>query len=162
MHIREFRIGDEMSLHAVYYSAIHQLASKDYTSEQINAWAPAIFDRDLWVQRMQDICPFVVENEQKIVAYADIQFNGYIDHFFVAGASARQGIGTMLMNHIHIVAKTQEIAMLTADVSLTAQPFFQKFSFAIVERKLPVIRGVALSNALMRKLLAPYAETKAL
>lgn len=151
MITREFRIGDELALYQVFYSAIHEIASQNYTPEQINAWAPAEIDQDRWINKMRDINPFVVEVAGKIVAYADVQLNGYIDHFFVAGATARQGVGSMLMNHIHQSATTQSITTLTAHVSLTAQPFFTKFGFSIMEQCCPVIRGVAFSNALMSK-----------
>jgi putative acetyltransferase len=59
------------------------------------------------------------------------------------------------MEHIHQSARRQAIQVLTSDVSLTAQPFFAKFGFSIVEQRSPVIRGVVVPNALMRKALAP-------
>ncbi len=151
MIIREFRIGDELALYQVFFSAIHEIAHQDYTPEQINAWAPAEIDRDKWVYRMCSIKPFVVEIAGQIVAYADVQSSGYIDHFFVAGAVARQGVGSMLMNHIHQFATAQGITILTSHVSLTAQPFFTKFEFSVIEQCFPVIQGVVLSNALMSK-----------
>ncbi len=151
MIIREFRIGDELALYQVFFSAIHEIASQDYTPEQINAWAPAEIDREQWINKMREIKPFVVEIAGKIVAYADVQSSGYIDHFFVAGAVARQGVGSLLMNHIHQSATAQGVTMLTSHVSLTAQPFFTSFGFLIIEQCCPVIRGVALSNALMSK-----------
>ena len=153
MLIREFRIGDEMALHAVFYSAIHQTASKDYTPEQIDAWAPKQIDADVWVARMRGIRPFVVEADGDIVAYADVQPNGYIDHFFVSGACPRRGIGGMLMRRIHDAAAAQGIAELFADVSRTAQPFFERFGFVVVEYRSPVTRGVVVPNALMKKSL---------
>ncbi|MGZ4974189.1 MAG: GNAT family N-acetyltransferase [Limisphaerales bacterium] len=155
MYIRSFRIGDEHALHEVFYSAIHRLASKNYTPEQIEAWAPLNFDQKIWASRMQGIQPFVVEHAGQIVAYADVQANGCIDHFFVAASHARQGIGSTLMNHIHDVANVRSIAVLSSDVSLTAQPFFEKCGFTIIEQRSPVIRGVVVPNALMHKELAP-------
>lgn len=151
MHIRPFHPGDEPALHAVYHSAIHQTASKNYTPEQIHAWAPIDLDQYLWTKHIQGIQPFVVESAGEIVAYADVQSSGYIDHFFVAGVHARQGIGSLLMNHLQSVARAQAIATLTADVSRTAQPFFAKHGFVIVAQRLPVVRGVVVPNALMRK-----------
>jgi putative acetyltransferase len=101
---------------------------------------------------MREIRPFVVEDGRgQIVAYADVQPNGYIDHFFVSGARARQGIGTLLMNRIHDVARDRGIFVLTSHVSRTAQPFFRKFGFSLSEERTPVIRGVVVPNALMRK-----------
>jgi putative acetyltransferase len=101
MHSRDFRLGDEMALYAVFDSAVHQLASRDYTPEQINAWAPRTIDREAWVHRMQAIRPFVMEHSGHIVGYADVQSSGYVDHFYVSGTYARQGIGTKLMSRIH-------------------------------------------------------------
>ena len=150
MRIREFQLGDEAGLYAVFLSAIRELASKDYTPEQIEAWAPASFDPELWAKRMQGIRPFVVESNGRLVAYADVQPTGYIDHFFVSGPFARTGIGTMLMNRIHETALAQGIMVLTSDVSRTAQPFFAQFGFVVVEQRAPVIRGVTVPNALMR------------
>ena len=150
MHIREFQLGDEAGLYAVFLSAIRELASKDYTPEQIEAWAPASFDPEAWAKRMQGIRPFVVESHGKLVAYADVQPTGYIDHFFVSGPFARTGIGTVLMNRIHETALAQGISVLTSDVSRTAQPFFAQFGFVVIEQRAPVIRGVTVPNALMR------------
>jgi len=142
-------------LHAVFLSAVHGLASKNYTPEQVQAWAPRDLDQELWASRMQGIQPFVVEASGEIMAYADVQPSGYIDHFFVAAPYARRGVGSMLMNHIHKAASEQAITALTSDVSLTAQPFFEKFGFVVVEQRAPVIRSVVVQNALMRKELAP-------
>lgn len=154
MHIRPFRLGDERALHAVFHSAIHGLASKDYTAEQIQAWAPANLDQKIWARRMQCIQPFVVEQDRAIIAYADVQPTGYIDHFFVSAQWARQGVGTLLMEHLQAVAVAQPMTELSSDVSRTAQPFFARFGFTIVEQRTPVIRGVVVPNALMRKELA--------
>jgi putative acetyltransferase len=38
MHVRRFRPGEEPALFDIYYSAIHLVASSDYTDEQVNAW----------------------------------------------------------------------------------------------------------------------------
>lgn len=153
MKIRDFIIGDEPALYAVFYSAIHEIASQHYAPDQIGAWAPESPDMAIWTKRMQGIHPFVVEIDGQIVAYADVQPSGYIDHFFVSGPYSRRGIGTVLMNRIDDVAQAQEIDRLTSDVSRTAQPFFRKFGFKIVEHREPVIRGVMVPNARMEKQL---------
>jgi putative acetyltransferase len=132
VEIRRFLDGDEPALHAVFHSAIHGLACKDYTSEQIEAWAPQQVDPALWARRMRGIQPFVVVAPDGIAGYADVQASGYIDHFFVAARYARQGVGRLLMGRIHEEARTQGIGVLTSDVSRTAQAFFASFGFSIV------------------------------
>ena len=153
MLIREFRFGDEPALHGVYHSAIHQIAIRDYTAEQVNAWAPGTLDLEVWEKRMRGIKPFVAVADGEIVGYGDVQTNGYIDHFFVSGTCPRQGVGRLLMEQIHETAKQIGLSELTSDVSRTAQPFFEYFGFQVVEQRSPVIRGVIVPNVSMRKVL---------
>jgi putative acetyltransferase len=153
MNIRRFQPGEELALFEVYYSAIHFIAKNDYSEEQLNAWAPLDLDRQLWINRINGINPFVAEIDGQPVGYADVQQNGYIDHFFVSGHYPRQGIGKALMAFIHSEALRLNITELTSNVSRTAQPFFERFGFIVVEQRKPVIRGVEMQNALMRKSL---------
>jgi putative acetyltransferase len=95
----------------------------------------------------------VAEIDGQPVGYADVQQNGYIDHFFVSGHYPRQGIGKALMVFIHSEALRLNITELTSNVSRTAQPFFERFGFIVVEQRKPVIRGFEMQNALMRKSL---------
>jgi putative acetyltransferase len=100
---------------------------------------------------MRGIAPFVVEQDGKLIAYADIQASGYIDHFFVSALFARQGIGSKLMRRIHDEAAVKRIPTLWSDVSRTAQPFFERWGFTAVEEREPIVRGVVIPNARMKK-----------
>ncbi|ROZ63919.1 GNAT family N-acetyltransferase [Ramlibacter sp. WS9] len=150
MLVRRYREGEEPALFAVYYSAIHFVASRDYTPDQIEAWAPRDLDSRLWEARIRGINPFVAELDGTVVAYADIQASGYIDHFFVSGAYPRCGFGTMLMTRILKEARCLGLSEVTSDVSRTAQGFYERFGFRVVEHRNPVLRGVTIPNALMR------------
>ena len=153
MHVRPYQTGDEAALYQVYYSAIHKIAVRDYTAEQIEAWAPKAFDLAVWAERMHTIRPFVAEVDGRIAGYADVQPSGYIDHFYVSGDFPRQGVGRRLMDHLHTEAQGLALTELTSDVSRTAQAFFAHFDFQIVEQRFPVRRGVMIPNARMRKAL---------
>ncbi len=153
MNIRRFHHGEEPKLFNIFHSAIHLIASRDYTNEQVHAWAPSSVDADLWARRMRGIKPFVAELDGELVGYADVQGDGYIDHFFVSGHHPRQGIGKALMEALEAEARSLGLQELTSDVSVTAQPFFEHFGFLVVEHQRPVIDGVEMLNARMRKLL---------
>lgn len=181
MRIRRFRLGDEPALFQVFHSAIHLVAARDYTLDQIEAWAPADLDQDIWRDRMRGIRPFIAElagglshaktddraglpaaeparaPETIIVGYADVQESGYIDHFFVSGHYPRQGIGQALMARLHEEAAHMGLTELTSDVSRSAQPFFAHHGFEIIEHRYPERRGVVIPNALMRKRLIKRA-----
>lgn len=154
MLIRRFQSGDGAALRRVFHSAVHRVASADYSPEQIEAWAPDSVDLDGWEQHMQSLNPFVAVEGDEIVGYADIQRSGYIDHFYVSGHHPLRGIGTQLMHALHEEAARFQTTELTSHVSKTAQPFFGRFGFQVVEQRSPTIRGVIVPNALMRKSLA--------
>lgn len=151
--LRRFAPGDEHALWDVHRSAIECLASKHYTPEQIQAWLPAEHERADWMVRVRRLAPFVALQGERIVGYADLQPDGLIDHFYVSGPHAGQGVGTRLMRRLHAEAARRGLAALHAHVSLGAEAFFGRFGFEVIERRLPVRRGVALANALMRKAL---------
>lgn len=153
MNIRRFNIGDEAALFKVFLSAVHEVASADYTAEQIQAWAPVDISPTLWADHMRTLRPFVADIDGDIAGYADVQPNGYIDHFFVSGSHARRGVGTRLMMRLHEEARLLGIGELTADVSKSAEPFFALHGFHVEELRYPVRRGVMIPNALMRKKL---------
>lgn len=158
--IREFRDGDEVALLGLFYSAVHEIASANYTSEQLHAWAPADMDVDAWHGRVRKNKPFVALKDGEIVGFADLQDNGYIDQFFVSGRYPRCGIGGALMQHILQLAAARGMSELTSDVSRTAEPFFYHYGFEIVERRLPVRRGVTLPNAFLRMHIAAHLLPK--
>lgn len=153
MSIRLFRPGDEPALFRVFHSAIHLVCARDYTAAQCAAWAPADMDMAVWAERMHLLAPFVVEHEGEIIAYADLQPSGYIDHFFVSGQHQRLGAGGMLMACIHADAARHGIVELTSHVSLTAEPFFRHYGFEVTHRRYPVRNGVTLEYARMIKML---------
>ena len=132
-----------------FQSSIRELASADYTTEQIEVWAGASCDLEKWFKRIRELKPFVVEIDGIIVAYADLQPDGYIDHFFVAGKYSRQGLGSLLMSHIIENAIAKGITTLNAEVSVNAQNFFASFGFVIVEQRSRKKHGLALPNVLM-------------
>lgn len=154
MHIRSYQIGDAAALWQVFHSAVHQLTVADYNEQQRLAWAPDTPDMPAWSARMQALQPFVAIDEQgQVLAYADLQDSGYIDHFFVAASASGTGAGRLLMHYIESQARQCGLTQLSADVSLSAQGFFRHFGFEIVRQQNPAVRGVSLSNAHMVKKL---------
>lgn len=153
IELRDFENGEEEALWEVYYSSIHLVCSKDYTEEQINAWAPANLDPILWRDRIRGIKPFVALIDGKIVGYSDLQGDGLIDHFFVHGNYQRKGVGHRLMSEILKRGVTKE--KLHSEVSHTAKPLYEKFGFELVREQTVEMRGVQLTNNIMERVRTP-------
>jgi putative acetyltransferase len=160
IHIRNFRLGDEAVLRAVFHASVHGLASQHYTPEQCDAWAPLQHDAAQWAERMRANQPFVAQVDDSgaiegaIAGFADLQPTGTIEMFFVAPAFAGQGVARALMAHIHAQAAQRGITPLHADVSLAAEPFFAACGFVVQARQQVERHGMVLRNARMAKALA--------
>ncbi|MDP1912334.1 MAG: GNAT family N-acetyltransferase [Pseudomonadota bacterium] len=154
MLIRNFRPDDAPLLRTVFYASVHQLAARNYTPEQREAWAPLDHDAAQWAARLQANQPFVAELDGAVAGFADLQDSGYIDQFFVAPACAGRGVAKALMAHIEASAARRGITALFADVSLTAEPFFSVSGFTVEQRQQVERQGVVLRNARMGKALA--------
>lgn len=151
--VRAYQRDDAPALWSAFHSAIHQIACADHSPEQLDAWAPAQPDLARWSARMEGINPFVAEINGWVVGYADVQKDGYIDHFFVAGTAARQGVGSALMRRIHQQAANLNINHLHSQVSITARPFFEHFGFEVETAQQTCLRGVMFNNFRMQKIL---------
>lgn len=152
--LRLMKSGEEPQLFRIFHSAIRLGACEEYSPEQLRAWAPDDFDADLWKARVQKLRPFVIELNSELVGYSDLQADGLIDHFYVSGRHQRIGVGSALMNHIHEKADQLGITTLYSHVSLTAEGFFLKQGFRIIERRTQFVRGVELRNAMLQKRLS--------
>ncbi|WP_052752486.1 hypothetical protein [Tatumella morbirosei] len=60
MQLRRFRAGDEAALFRVFCSSIRDIAARDYTPQQIAAWASEDIDAHHRVALMRKLQPFVV------------------------------------------------------------------------------------------------------
>ena len=147
--IRKYQAGEEQMLWQLFCHTVRNVNTKDYTDEQVAAWAPEQYDAEYWVPRITKINPFVAVLEGEIVGYADVQSNGYIDHFFCHHQHQGKGIGRTLLNHLIETAKSQGIEKLWADASETAKPFFERLGFIVIKAQVPTIRGVELTNYLV-------------
>ncbi|MCU0877408.1 MAG: GNAT family N-acetyltransferase [Pirellulaceae bacterium] len=151
--IRPFRAGEELTLREVFYASVHGLACRNYSAEQLAAWAPVEYDREKWSARIRQNQPFVAEEHGQILGFADVQPDGYIDQLFVAPQAAGQGVGSALLQAIEARAREQGIARLHSQVSLTAQSLFLRHGFEIEAEQTVIVTDVELRNARMFKRL---------
>src|SRR5690554_6201508 len=83
--IDAYRPGFDEDLWQVYYTAIRQVCVDHYSRPQIEAWAPDDLDQHIFSSKMRELKPYVAFIGDVIVGYADLQVDGYIDHFYVHG-----------------------------------------------------------------------------
>ncbi len=154
---RPYQASDAEALASIYYNTIHHINSRDYSIEQINAWAPAssLEKLDGWKLKWEKLIPIVALSENIVVGFAELESNGHIDCFYVHHEFQNQGVGSALMNAIETKATQNNSPLLYAVVSITAKPFFERRGFLVVKKQRVTIRGAELTNFVMEKILKP-------
>ena len=152
--IRPYKEEDAKFLVSIFFNTIHKINAKDYTPEQINAWAPtSIIDFESWDKKWQKLPPISATLDHKIVGFAEFEENGHIDCFYCHHEYQGCGIGSALMNAIESKARRIKVNKLFAEVSITARPFFEAKGFVTIKEQSVKIREIALTNFLMEKIL---------
>lgn len=149
--IREYVETDAEALWNLFFCTVRRINIRDYSQEQVEAWAPDGFDLSVWKQYMKDALPIVAQIGDVIVGYTDLQADGLIDHFFCHHEYQKQGIGKALMNCVLERAKQHGLKRCYSHVSITARAFYERFGFQVAEVKNVEIRGQHLKNFVMEK-----------
>ena len=151
LNIRKFQLGDELALRQIFFNTIRNVNIKDYSALQVQAWAPDDYDQCEWSKTISSVNPFVAVLDNEIVGYADIQDDGYINHFFCHWMYQGKGIGKALMKELFANGEKKGIHRLYSHTSITAKPFFEYFGFKEVKKQQVTIRGEVLTNYVMEK-----------
>jgi putative acetyltransferase len=93
MIVREYRKSDLPEISRLFYNTVHQINSRDYTPEQIAAWAGEIKDELFWQEHFNSYLVYVVEANHIIVGFTNFKTTGYIDCFYVHHQWQGQGVG---------------------------------------------------------------------
>ncbi len=130
----------------LFYNTIHNVNIQDYNKAQVAAWAPDNLDINSAIQKFREISPFVVTYNRTIVGYADIQSDGYIDHFYCHHKFQGQGIGSLLFTTLEKEARENGIFNMYSNVSITARPFFEAMGFSVEKEQLIQVGNQQLKN----------------
>lgn len=131
----------------VYYRAVRDTASNDYSSEQVAAWAPDSVDVAAWNERRLSSHTFVATIERRVVGFSDVTDDGLLDMLFVHPEADGRGIARALVTAV--VKKAHELGLprVHTHASRTARPAFEHFGFEVDRaNQTNWIRGENLPN----------------
>lgn len=153
MKVRLYQISDTQEIMALFYNTVHQINIHDYTKEQVNAWAPVDMNIEAWVKSLSSKLTYVVEEDDKIIGFGELEKNGHIDRFYCHKDFQKKGVGTKILECIESQARSLGIKKLFTEASITAKPFFLNKGFTVVKQQEVERRGQKFTNFLMEKLL---------
>ena len=146
IEVRKFVESDAKELASIYYNTIHKINSKDYSHEQVNAWAPkSSLDHEDWMKKWKKLPPFVAVSEGQPVGFTEFDAQKeYIDCFYAHPDFQGKGVGRALIQANFDQAKSERVKRIWAEVSITARPFFEAKGFKVIKEQMVTIRGVEL------------------
>lgn len=152
MKLRLFQPSDANQIAQLFHDTIRSVNRKDYSESQIKAWAPDdIHFRD-WEEQCSSKYTLVVETDNTIAGFAQLEENGHIDCFYCHKDFQSQGVGQLLFDGIEKEAQKCNHSRLFVEASITAKPFFEKMGFLLIKQQTVIVRGVQLTNFQMEKI----------
>ena len=151
--IRPLHADDAPQLLRLFKETIRQVNAADYSPAQIAAWAPDEISEADWAARFSGRFVVVAEAEGDIAGFAELERDGRIDRFYVSATHQGLGVGRALLAALVEHAEQVGIARLSADVSITARPFFERQGFVVVAPQIVTLRGVEFLNYRMARSL---------
>lgn len=153
MNIRFTTPKDIPAIKELFRSTILSVNLKDYTPEQVGCWAARGEDVSVWEERINEQYFILAEENNTILGFAVLKLSGYLNSMFVHRDYQGKGVASLLLKKIEEYARMKDISEITADVSITAQPFFSKKGYVILEQQTVCI-GISMTNYKMSKVLS--------
>lgn len=147
--IRETNLQDLPELTSLFVDTIHGVCHNDYDEKQREVWAATIHKNERWQKAIKEQYFLVAEYDGKIIGFASLANNNYIDFMYVHCDFQGHGIASQLFEELLKEARKRGTKKLTSDVSITARPFFEKKGFKDIKTNSHNINGVTLHNFTM-------------
>lgn len=148
MQLREYQPSDCAQMAELFYQTVHSVNAKDYTQEQLDAWATGEVDLQAWDSSFRAHRTIVATENGEIVGFGDMDGSGYLNRLYVHKDYQRQGVASAICDELECFAAGKTI---TTHASITAKSFFQHRGYRVVRQQEVIRRGVAFTNFVMEK-----------
>lgn len=159
--VRKYKESDCAALAGLFYETVRSVNAKDYSKEQLCAWAPEETDLSRWGERLRGSFTAVAEYGGITAGFGNINENGYLDMLFVHKDHQSMGIASAICD---VIEKYPSANNIYAYASITAKPFFEARGYRTVRENIVEKGGIHLTNYLMEKIICEphtvFAETQ--
>lgn len=163
MIIREYQPCDCKETADLFYHTVHTVNAKDYTEEQLDAWATGNIDLEKWNQSFLEHYSVVALDGERITGFGDIDRTGCLDRLYVHAEYQGKGIAAAICDKLEQAVRkktgicasasgasdTISHKKIVTHASLTAKPFFEKRGYRLVREQQAERQGILLTNFVM-------------
>mgnify|MGYP003575755840 FL=1 len=153
LRVRPGTAADAPALSALYEASVRGLGARDYSTEQVEAWASLTPPPEALAGRMADGRMRLVAELETVAGFIDVEADGHVDLLYVAPEAAGQGVARLLLETAEALAAAQGVTRLYAEASETARPVFERLGFRVTARRDFEVAGVPIHNWAVEKRL---------
>lgn len=153
MIVRLYAPEDLDGLIRLFHASVRRIAIKDYTEDQVKAWAPDDADRERWASRRASRPTWVAEIDGALAGFTDLEPDGHVDMMFVHPDHQGRGVAGALLRRVEAEAARLRLDRLYTEASITARPFFERKGFRVITPQTVSVRGQDMVNYRMEKTL---------
>ena len=150
--IRPYKIDDLDATIDIFLRAVREVSFRDYTPDQIAAWA-RVEDPTAWGVWRSSRPTWIAETHNQPAGFADLTYDGLLDMMFVHPNFQGVGVASSLLAKVEAEAAAQGLKRIHTEASKTARPFFERKGFRLVKAQQVQKRGQVLDNFLMEKVV---------
>ena len=144
--LRRYSSDDIDEILQLFYDTVHNINIRDYTKQQVNAWADGKADKNIRNASFAENYTIVAEKCGKIVGFGDIDSKGYLDMLYVHKDFQGQGIASKICDLLE-----KGFSEITVHASITAKGFFENRGYSVIKEQSVLRSGVFLTNFVMKK-----------
>lgn len=145
--LRAYKPEDCEKMAQLFYDTVHTVNARDYSEEQLNAWATGQIDLEDWDTSFRSHITLVAERGGVLAGFGDITEDGYLDRLYVHRDYQGQGVATAICDTLEGKVR----GSITTHASITARPFFAHRGYAVIREQQVERQGIWLTNFVMEK-----------
>ena len=153
--VRRYRWYDLDKVMTLFYDTVHHICEKDYSPEQLDAWAPENLDKKAWRKSLATNICFVAECKKEIIGFGDLKpGGGEINRLYTHKDYQGLGVAKTIYTKLEKAALKRKQPLLQVESSLTGKAFYQKQGFICRDVLPSYMDDQVFFNYLMEKELA--------
>ena len=130
--VRRYRPTDLAGLIALFRDTVRRINGRDYSHQQVMAWAPDDIDARRWRHRFDSKEVWVADLDGAPVGFVDVARDGLIDMLYVHADHQGVGIASLLLRTVEASARARGLLRLFTEASITSRPFFEHRGFRVI------------------------------
>lgn len=150
--IRPARASDAPAMATLYRRSVEGLGARDYSPEQVRAWAGQGPDAARFAAKLADgrRCWIAEDDAGATQGFVDLEGDGHVDFLYVDPGAAAQGVAGRLLDEVDGAARLAGLSRLFVEASETARPLFERRGWRVVGRRDFHVAGVPIHNWAMQ------------